>query len=181
MHHDEIWQIYSRNGERIMNGGYPASLGNPSKESGLVYGAVALWLYRKNKGTIELLWQHRSMKVDRNPGKWDLSAAGHINYGESKIDAAIREAHEEIGVSITADDLIFSHARFNNYNNFYWIYFVDWTDKPDDFYFDDDEVSEVKWVPIEDLDDFVKNHAKAPLSKDYVHFEAVKDWLKENA
>ena len=181
MHNDEVWQIYSRNGERIMNGGYPASLGNPSKESGLVYGAVAIWLYRKTNDGIELLWQHRSMKVDRNPGKWDISAAGHINYGESIIDAAVRETYEEIGASITADDLIFSHARFNNHNNFYWSYFVDWTGKPDSFHFNDEEVSEVKWVSVKNLDEFVNKNAKMPLSKDYIHFEAVKDWLKENA
>ena len=46
---------------------------------------------------LELLWQRRSGKVDRFPGDYDISAGGHINLGESIINGAIRECHEELG------------------------------------------------------------------------------------
>ena len=36
---------------------------------------------------------------------WDVSVAGHIASGEDIIEAAIREAQEEIGLDIAAKDL----------------------------------------------------------------------------
>lgn len=38
-------------------------------------------------------------------GHWAAAAAGHIEEGESAFDAACREAHEELGVTITPNDL----------------------------------------------------------------------------
>ena len=55
---------------------------------------------------------------------------------------------------------------------------VDWTDKPDDFHFDDKEVSEVKWVPYVETEKFRKKFAKPPLVKDDNTFLNLKDWLE---
>ena len=38
-------------------------------------------------------------------GYWAMAAAGHVEADESVLDAACREAAEELGVSITPDDL----------------------------------------------------------------------------
>ena len=38
-------------------------------------------------------------------GWWAAAAAGHVDPGESVLDAAVREAAEELGVTIAADDL----------------------------------------------------------------------------
>jgi len=46
----------------------------------------------------EILLQKRSIWKDRNPGLWDASAAGHVDSGESYLDAASRELREELGV-----------------------------------------------------------------------------------
>jgi 16S rRNA (adenine1518-N6/adenine1519-N6)-dimethyltransferase len=46
----------------------------------------------------ELLLQRRSMWKDRNPGRWDSSAAGHLDSGETYAEAARRELREELGV-----------------------------------------------------------------------------------
>lgn len=42
------------------------------------------------------------------------SASGHLEVGESVIDALIREADEEIGVTIEAKDAHFSHVMHNS-------------------------------------------------------------------
>lgn len=39
-------------------------------------------------------------------GYWATAAAGHVEDGESVLDAAVREAHEEIGVTVVVSDLI---------------------------------------------------------------------------
>jgi 16S rRNA (adenine1518-N6/adenine1519-N6)-dimethyltransferase len=49
----------------------------------------------------ELLLQKRSHRKDRFPRRWDSSAAGHVDAGESYQDCAKRELREEIGVTTT--------------------------------------------------------------------------------
>lgn len=42
--------------------------------------------------------QKRSMRKDIQPGKWDTAVGGHVSYGEGIIEAAYREAFEELGL-----------------------------------------------------------------------------------
>lgn len=46
----------------------------------------------------ELFLQKRSAWKDKHPGKWDSSAAGHLDSGESYEAAARRELSEELGL-----------------------------------------------------------------------------------
>jgi 16S rRNA (adenine1518-N6/adenine1519-N6)-dimethyltransferase len=46
-----------------------------------------------------LLLQKRSIWKDRNPGRWDSSAAGHVDAGEDYGQAAAREVGEELGIT----------------------------------------------------------------------------------
>ena len=69
----------------------------PRKEvhaKGLMHRAVHV-LVLNARG--EVFLQKRSMKKDRQPGKWDSSAAGHVDSGETYDVCAVRELQEEIG------------------------------------------------------------------------------------
>lgn len=46
----------------------------------------------------EIFLQRRSPWKDKNPDLWDSSAAGHVDAGETYLQAAIRELEEELGV-----------------------------------------------------------------------------------
>lgn len=39
-------------------------------------------------------------------GHWDLSATGHLEYGESMQTCGVREAEEEVGLTVCEDDLV---------------------------------------------------------------------------
>jgi len=47
----------------------------------------------------ELYLQKRAMNKDIQPGKWDTSVGGHVDYGEKIPDALRREASEELKIT----------------------------------------------------------------------------------
>jgi isopentenyl-diphosphate delta-isomerase type 1 len=62
---------------------------------GLMHRAVHILVFN-NKD--ELFLQKRSLSKDEQPGKWDSSAAGHVDSGEGYLDCARREIGEELGI-----------------------------------------------------------------------------------
>jgi len=62
---------------------------------GLMHRAVHILLFNSSG---ELFLQKRSLAKDEQPGKWDSSAAGHVDSGEDYADCARREIGEELGI-----------------------------------------------------------------------------------
>lgn len=79
---------------------------------------VHVWLVNPHG---ELLIQKRSMLKEAYPGMWDISAAGHVSWGETALDAAGKELDEELGVSFSLDELkaahVLSHRKSSVLNN----------------------------------------------------------------
>ncbi len=61
----------------------------------LFHRSVMTLAYNAEK---KLFLQKRSRFKRLYPGRWDLSSTGHVQAGESRTDAAIRELFEEIGI-----------------------------------------------------------------------------------
>lgn len=57
-----------------------------------------------------LYMQKRPMTKDIQPGKWDTAVGGHVDYGESIIEALYREAYEELGLEEFNPTHIFSYV-----------------------------------------------------------------------
>lgn len=182
MHKDEIWQVYGLNGEAVPGEGWRSALGNPEETgSSKMVGVAVVFVWRKNvDGEIELLWQRRSEKIDRYPGDYDISAGGHINLGETPVEAAVRESREEIGAVVDENDLEFITIRSFNRNRIAWVYAVDFTGREENFEFDDGEVSEVRWVPFDETEEFRVEYAKAPLKKDDLTFRLLEEWFRQH-
>lgn len=68
-------------------------------EKGMIHRAVHVVLIDV-RGMI--LLQKRSLIKDRFPGWWDISVGGHVNPGETYLEAAVREIHEEMGITHAA-------------------------------------------------------------------------------
>ena len=85
-------------------------------QKGHYHHTIHLWLYT-DKG--EVLLQQRAATKAICPLLWDVSVAGHIDAGETVFEAAIRETKEEIGLTITAQELIKVGVFecFQSYNN----------------------------------------------------------------
>lgn len=69
----------------------------------LLHRAVHIFVVNK-RGQIYL--QQRSHLKDVSPLKWDSSAAGHLDAGESYAVAAVRELGEEIGIEVESTALV---------------------------------------------------------------------------
>ncbi len=69
---------------------------------GDLHRSVHVWIIAPDD---RILVQRRAAVKENNPGLWDVSCAGHISAGESAIDAAIREAEEELGIALESDEL----------------------------------------------------------------------------
>jgi 8-oxo-dGTP pyrophosphatase MutT (NUDIX family) len=102
-----------------------------------------------------VLTHRRSPHKDLLPSWWDLAAGGVVASGEDYDAAARRELAEELGV--TGHELrSFGAVRFDDerFQLVGWVYEVV-CDGP--FVFSDGEVSEVRWVGLDDLRAVVTN------------------------
>ena len=109
---DEYIDIVTETGEPTGT----IALKSEAHKKGWWHNTIHLWLYTA-KG--EILLQQRSHKKDIFPLLWDVSAAGHIDAGESFESAAIRETHEELGLLLDSKHLtkIGIHKHVSTYAN----------------------------------------------------------------
>jgi 8-oxo-dGTP pyrophosphatase MutT (NUDIX family) len=70
-----------------------------------VVPAAYVLLRRTEDGVEQLLLQLRQ-GTGYMDGHWAAAAAGHVEAGESVLDAAVREAAEELGITIDPADLV---------------------------------------------------------------------------
>ena len=144
-------------------------------EDGDFHRTAHIWIINNH---IELLLQKRSASKKSHPNCWDISVAGHIKAGEEVLDGAIRELEEELGVEVKKDDLkyITTIKSTKNLKNmeFQYVYLLECNKKIDEYIFKDNEVSEVKYVYYEELEQMVKNKAEGLL----IHEEEYKQLFK---
>lgn len=75
----------------------------------------------------QLYLQKRSMDKDVQPDKWDTSAGGHVDYGETVQEALYREVQEELGITDFEPVFAFRYpfrsvVEFELVNSYYTIY-----------------------------------------------------------
>lgn len=108
MHDDELWQVYNDNGTPIEGKG--ASKEEFNTNTDLIMGNAHVWFWKSDGTTTEIMLQKRSLNKPNRPGWYHISAGGHINVGETPIDAAVREVEEEMGLAIDPTKLHYVHS-----------------------------------------------------------------------
>ena len=71
---------------------------------GLCHRAIHIFAFNRAG---ELFLQKRSHLKDTMPLRWDSSASGHVDSGETYLQSALREVEEELGVQLAEEDLEF--------------------------------------------------------------------------
>ncbi|WP_370392149.1 NUDIX domain-containing protein [uncultured Winogradskyella sp.] len=95
---DELIDIVTETGDPTGK----VALKSEAHKNGWYHNTIHIWFYTKDK---KILLQQRSHKKKIYPLLWDVSVAGHIDAGEPLIEAALREAKEEIGLQLQKKDL----------------------------------------------------------------------------
>lgn len=164
-------------------------LKSEAHKNGWYHNTIHLWLYTKQG---DILLQQRSHKKAIYPLLWDVSVAGHIDAGESFIEAALRETKEEIGLDLNPENLTKIGVKLHEsiYNNgeikdfeFHQVYIAKLNEKLENLIPQEDEVEALKLVSLIEFDALL-SHSETnghfiPTNKDYYRFvkKAIKDVL----
>ncbi len=101
-----------------------------------------------------ILVQKRALTKKKNPGKWDMPSAGHVDAGETLLEACVRETKEELGLNCSQKDFIFLKEWLNQKDwEFGEVFLLKTTAKISDMKLQKEEVAEVKYL---NYDEFVK-------------------------
>ena len=118
-----------------------------------------------------VLLQRRALVKESWPGLWDISVAGHVSAGEGPLEAAIREAHEELGLVIAPAELThlgtlqYSYCLRDDYieNEFHDVYLLRRDVDLTTLALDPLEVAEVTYVAVADLE----RYERVPHEEEY--------------
>jgi O-acetyl-ADP-ribose deacetylase (regulator of RNase III)/isopentenyldiphosphate isomerase len=139
--------------------------------------ASHIWLVTSDG---RVLLQRRSVLKENWPGRWDVSAAGHVSAGETPIDAAVRETREELGLDITAEELVHigtvreQHVLHNGAyldNEVHEVFVVRRDVDPSKLVLQASEVDEVALVAGDDFDSL------QPLTPHHEEYWMLRQWL----
>lgn len=140
----------------------------------LIHKGVCVWIINSND---EILLQTRSSHV-MFPNMLDISFSGHIQAGETSLDAAIREGREELGINLEIDKLqyLFSCREYGGIDGYFENeiddVFLYRADIPiEEYTFCDNEVKEVSYVPLDEFKMMVKANSTTLLPYEtHYHF-----------
>ncbi|MCI2417393.1 NUDIX domain-containing protein [Saccharopolyspora sp. K220] len=90
-------------------------------------------------------------------GHWAMAVAGHVESGESVVEAACREAAEELGIAIAAEDLVplsvmhrtQGDSKPLNERVDFFFECRSWTGHPHRA--EPDKAADLQWFPLEEL------------------------------
>lgn len=104
---EEIFEIVDLEGNVIGSARRSEVHGNPK----LIHKVVHCLVFN-SRG--ELFLQKRSLFKDVQPGKWDTSVGGHVDPGETAIEAVARESYEELGLENVSFRYLYRYVMSNS-------------------------------------------------------------------
>ena len=111
----------------------------------------------------KILLQKRSMNKVVNPGKWGLTG-GKVDAGEDTLTTAVRETYEEIGVKLNKEEVKFL-CKYIDGKGLFIIYYVEKNINIEDCKIQTEEVDELRYFSIDELDKLEKVEGKECLEE----------------
>lgn len=156
-------------------------------EKGIRHRTAHVWIARKVDGRSQILLQKRCQNKDSFPGCYDISSAGHIPAGANYISSALRELNEELGVTVSAGQLIECGMRTLDVDaKFYGKPFLDrqvskvfllkLDKEAEEFKIQKEEIESVIWMDFEECVQAVKAQ-RIPNCIDLSELEMIKAFL----
>ncbi len=103
---DDIFEIVDEEDQVIGRAPRSRCHGDPT----LVHRVAHVLVFNREE---QLLLQKRSQAKDVQPGRWDTSVGGHLDPGETYLEAAYREMREELGIEGVPLTFLY-HSRIRN-------------------------------------------------------------------
>jgi isopentenyl-diphosphate delta-isomerase type 1 len=97
----------------------------------------------------DLLLQKRAMNKDIQPGKWDTSVGGHVDFGETVEAALFREVREELGMENFTPEFLQSYVFESNIERELVYTYKAVYDGP--FKPDEEEIDEIRFWSISEI------------------------------
>ena len=132
----------------------------------------ASYVYLLRDGSVLLQLRQNTGYMD---GYWAAGAAGHVEAGETAVDAAVRELREELGLSVQREDLVPSSVmhRTDGSDNpreqrVEWFFScASWAGEPT--ILEPRKCAELSWFPLDDLPAQIPEYERVAL-----------EWLRDN-
>ena len=128
----------------------------------------------------ELLFQKRSPNKKVNPNKWTRTG-GHVDSGETPLIGIQRETEEEIGVKIPIEKIELINIRKQpreKGSNFTYNYFAYVNYKIEEYIMQKEEVIDLKYMTIEEMEDAYNNNDENYTFKGWEYFKEIIKYLK---
>ena len=137
----------------------------------LLHGVVHVLVFNSHG---DLLLQKRSMTKYIQPGKWDTSIGGHIHCSETKEEALIREAEEELGISGADMEKMYEYIMVSDVEKEHVTTYRCIWDGPIDF--QKSEIDEVRFFSPDEIESLLGNGYFTPNFEE--EWEYYKKWVK---
>lgn len=141
-------------------------------KSGKWHGSIHILIVSKDK--TKTLLQKRCALKKLYPNMWDIAVGGHISAGETPLSSAQRELEEELGLNpndfeIKEVDRIKEQLTNNGVisNEFVTIYLVCGDIDTSKIKLQEEEVSEIKWCSLDELNALIKAEQILPHVREY--------------
>lgn len=144
----EIWDIIDEHGNAT---GRTIVRGETLKD-GDYHLAVHIWIINDKN---EFLIQKRAEHLELFPGIWAVTGGSAIE-GEDSQTAAIREAKEELGIDINSNNMK-KMTRIKKKDHFADVWLVNQNFLLEDIKIQEEEVSDVRWITMDDLKTLIEN------------------------
>lgn len=131
---------------------------------------IAVYVILEQEGNIFLLRRHNTGYAD---GQYTLPA-GHVDEGESFLQAAVRELDEEVGVTLSQDELSHVHTLYRSRPDAVYVdvFFraASWKGTP--YNKEADKCDDASWFPQDSLPKSILPHVELVLTqvRNEVHY-----------